>query len=46
MGLVDDQVPPVELLEDCLLNDEHLIGGDAHVPLAWQQHISDQGRLE
>lgn len=45
MGLVDDQVPPVKLLEHGLLYDEHLVRGDTHIPLPWQQHISDQGIL-
>ena len=45
VSLVDDQVAPVELLEDGLLPDDHLVGGDADVPLPRQQHVTDQGRL-
>lgn len=45
VGLVNNQISPVEFLEHSLLDDEHLIGCDTHIPLSWQQHVSDQGSL-
>lgn len=46
VGFVNHQVPPVELLEHCLLDDEHLVRRDAHIPLTWKQHVSNEGRLK
>ena len=46
VGLVDDQVPPVELLEHGLLPDEHLVGGHAGVPFSRQQHVPNEGVLK
>jgi len=34
MGLINDDVSPVELLEVVLLLDDHLIGGHHHIKLA------------
>lgn len=34
MGLINDDVAPVELLEVVLLLDDHLIGGHHHIKLA------------
>lgn len=45
MGFVYDQVPPVKLLEDGPFDDEHLVRRDAHVPLAGQQGVPNEGRL-
>lgn len=46
MGLVDHQVSPVKLLKNSPLDDEHFIGSDAHVPLSWQQSVTDESRLQ
>lgn len=42
VGLIDDHVLPVELLEDALLSDEHLVGGDDDVPTAGHHRVADE----
>ena len=41
MRLVDDAVPPVELLQRVLLFDDHLVRRDAHVELPWLKVFRD-----
>ena len=42
MRLVDDHVLPVELLEDALLPQEHLVRGDDHVPSSGHHGVADE----
>lgn len=42
--LVDDQVAPVEALEDSLLAKHHLVGGDENLPVARQDHLAHELR--
>lgn len=46
VSLINDQVSPVELFEDGPLDNNHLIGSHAHIPLAWQQRVTDKSRLQ
>lgn len=46
VSLINDQVSPVELFEDGPLDNNHLIGGHAHIPLAWKQRVTDKSRLQ
>ena len=45
VGLVNDNVTPVELLQHRLLPDHHLIGSDAHVPVPGHQGVCDEYSL-
>ena len=42
VGLVNDDVLPVELLEHRLLPKDHLVAGDTHVPPAGHHHVTDE----
>lgn len=46
VGFINDYVSPVELLHYGLLTYAHLIGGYAHVPFTWYEHISYKGSLD
>lgn len=46
VSLINDQVSPVELFEDSPLDNDHLIGGNAHIPFTWQQCVTDKSSLQ
>ena len=46
VSFIDDHVPPVELLEGCLLSENHLIRGDHHVPLTRKNLLLDDPCLQ
>lgn len=46
VSLINNQISPVELFENGPLDDNHLIGSHAHIPLAWQQRVTDKSRLQ
>ena len=43
MSFIDDQISPVELLEDRLLTNTHLIRRHTHVPLPRKYDVTHEG---
>lgn len=46
VGLINDHVPPVELLEGGLLSEDHLIGGHHNIPLTRKNLLLDNTCLD
>ena len=42
VSLVNDHVFPVELLEDALLPEDHLVAGHAHIPAPGHHGVADE----